>query len=44
MSDDRTKAWMQLATTSLLSHTRVYIWTNGCDGGLPIMYMLQLEQ
>ena len=45
VSDDRTKAWMQLATTSLLSHTRVYIQTNGCDaGGLPIMYMLQLEQ
>ena len=44
VSDDRTKAWMPLATNSLLSHTRVYIQTNGCDGGLPIMYMLQLEQ
>lgn len=45
LSDNRTKAWMQLATASLLSHTRVYIQTNGCTPyGHPIMNLLQLEQ
>ena len=48
LSDERTKAWLQQATASLLSHTKVYIQTNGCTGGAgtgyPIMNVLQLER
>ena len=46
LSDIRTRAWMQLATASLLSHTRVYVHTNGTctPGGYLIMDLLQLEE
>jgi hypothetical protein len=45
MSSDLTKAWMQLATVSMLSHISIYIQTAGCDAsGHPIMTVLQLEQ
>lgn len=45
LSDDRTKAWMQLATVSLLSHTKVYIQSIDCTAyGHLIMDKLQLAQ
>jgi hypothetical protein len=48
MSSDRTKAWLQMATASLLSHAKVYIYTSGCttnaSTGYPIMMQFQLEQ
>jgi len=48
VTNDRTKAWLQMATASLLSHTKVYVYTNGCTTnattGYPIMIQFQLEQ
>ncbi len=44
LSDTRTKAWLQLATASLLSNTPVYIQSNGCTTyGHLIMEALQLD-
>ena len=43
LSDERTKAWLQQATASLLSRTPVYVETNGCtDYGYPIIDQLVL--
>ena len=45
LGDDHTKAWLQQATASLLSHTKVYVQTNGCTASnYPIMNLLQLER
>src|SRR6267142_1866194 len=30
VSDDRTKAWMSIALTSLIARTKVYVTTDGC--------------
>ena len=54
ISDDRTKAWLQIATASFLSRSKIHIWTRDCAGklkiagdvgsGYPIMIKLQLFQ
>ena len=45
LTDARTKAWQQVAMASLLSHTKVYIETDGCTvAGYPIMIALQIER
>lgn len=48
LSDDRTKAWLQMATASFLSQSKVHVWTRGCNGGAnvdyPIMIGLQMFQ
>jgi len=45
LSDDRTRAWLQVAMASLLSHKKVYMTTAGCrpDGYLALTG-LQLEE
>jgi hypothetical protein len=50
LSDDRTKAMLQVALASALSHTKVHVWTRGCtsptehgENPRPIFYRLQLE-
>lgn len=48
LSDDRTKAWLQIATASFLSRAKVHIWTRGCIGpgnsSYPIMVKMQMFQ
>ena len=45
LSDERTKAWMQIALTSFVAKKQVYITTSGCTSyGYPIMTGLQLQQ
>ena len=54
LSDDRTKAWLQIATASFLSRSKVHIWTRECAGnlviagpvgsGYPIMVKMQMFQ
>jgi hypothetical protein len=45
LSDERTKAWMQIALSSFLSKKKVYVWTAGCTSyGYPILTKLQLQQ
>ena len=50
LSDDKVKAWFELALASYLSRTGVYVWTNGCTGGpqsptagYPILDHLQIN-
>jgi hypothetical protein len=43
LSDDRTRAWLQISLSSLLSRQGVHVWTAGCDGGYPIFTQLQLQ-
>jgi hypothetical protein len=45
LSDDRTRAQLQVALASFLGHQKVYVVTNGCsaDGRL-ILEAIQLEQ
>ncbi len=50
VSDDRTKAMLQVALASALSHTKVHVWTRGCTSptrpsiiSAPIFYTLQIE-
>jgi hypothetical protein len=48
ISDERTRAWLQIATTSFVSEKKVHVWTSGCVGGAtagyPILTELQMEQ
>jgi hypothetical protein len=45
LSDDRTRAWLQMSLASFLSKKKVYVETTGCTNyGYPIMTKLQLEQ
>jgi hypothetical protein len=48
LADDKVKAWFQLSSSSLLSHTGVYVETQGCTSGAtngyPILTKLQLEE
>ena len=45
VSDDRTKAWMQMAFTSFVAKKHVFVWTEGCTvSGYPVMTQLQLQQ
>jgi hypothetical protein len=47
MTDERTKALMQIATTSFTQERRVVVWTRNCTGsfgsGYPIMTQLQVQ-
>lgn len=44
ISDDRTKAWMQLAIASMVSRTPIYIHNKGCTAyGHLIMDQVQLQ-
>lgn len=50
LSDDKVKAWFELALASYVSRTGVWVWTNGCTGGpqnpsagYPILDHLQLN-
>jgi hypothetical protein len=50
ISDDRTKAMLQVAIASAISHTKVHVWTHGCTSpeetgvnSRPVLYSLQLE-
>jgi len=48
LSDERTKAWMKMATASFLSQSKVHVWTQGCTNGTnvgyPVMVKFQLFQ
>jgi hypothetical protein len=45
LSDDRTRAQLQIALASFLSQKKVYIVTNGCtQGGQLILESIQIEQ
>ena len=54
LSDDRTKAWLQMAMASFLSRSKVHIWTRDCTGnlviaglgksGYPVMVKMQVSQ
>ena len=43
LSDDRTKAMLQVALASALSHSAVHVWTRGCETSKPVFYRLQLQ-
>ncbi len=43
LSDDRTKAMLQVALASALSHSPVHVWTRGCEDLKPVFYRLQLQ-
>jgi hypothetical protein len=48
LSDDRTKALLQMAMASFLAQIPVHVWTEGCTGGgstgYPILIQLQLQK
>ena len=48
LNDERTKAWLQISTTSFNSQKRAYLETTGCTavygGEYPILTKLQVEQ
>ncbi len=45
MPDERTKAWMQIAVSSLTNREEVRVWTEGCTTlGLPILKGIEIQQ
>ena len=48
LSDERTKAWLQISNASFLARAKVNVWTNGCQGGgnsgNPVMTKMQIVQ
>jgi hypothetical protein len=45
LSDDRTKAFLQMAMASFLSQAGVHVWTSSCTAyGYPVLIQLQLQQ
>jgi len=45
LSDESTKAYLQMAMASFLSQASVNVWTSGCTAyGYPVLIQLQLQQ